>query len=59
VAERLFQLVNLIVEQAITEPALIEGLDADLPSEKLAAIENRDRRAMAERSESSNWPPSA
>jgi Domain of unknown function (DUF4145) len=42
VAERLFQLVNLIVEQAITEPALIERLYADLPPEKRAAIATRD-----------------
>jgi hypothetical protein len=48
VAERLFQLVNLIVEQAITEPALIERLYADLPPEKRAAIEIRDRRVAAE-----------
>jgi hypothetical protein len=46
IASKLFKLVNLIVEQAITEPAEIEDLYADLPPEKLAAIENRDRRAL-------------
>jgi hypothetical protein len=50
VALRLFELVNLIVAQAITEPALIESLYADLPPEKIAGIETRDRRAL-ERSE--------
>jgi hypothetical protein len=53
VALRLFQLVNLIVEQAITEPALTESLYGDLPPEKLEAIERRDRRAL-ERSENSS-----
>ncbi len=48
VAERLFQLVNLIIEQAITDLALVERLYADLPPEKRAAIETRDRRATAE-----------
>jgi hypothetical protein len=52
-ALRLFQLVNLIVEQAITEPALTESLYSNLPAEKLEAIERRDRRAL-ERSENSS-----
>jgi Domain of unknown function (DUF4145) len=50
IAARLFLLVNLIVEQAITEPALVAGLHASLPDTKLSAIETRDRRAAAARS---------
>jgi hypothetical protein len=53
VALGLFQLVNLIVEQAITQPALTESLYSNLPPEKLEAIERRDRRAL-ERSENSS-----
>jgi hypothetical protein len=53
VALGLFQLVNLIVEQAITQPALTESLYGNLPPEKLEAIERRDRRAL-ERSENSS-----
>jgi hypothetical protein len=53
VALGLFLLVNLIVEQAITQPALTESLYGNLPPEKLEAIERRDRRAL-ERSESSS-----
>lgn len=41
---KLFQLVNLIVEKMITEPKQIGAMFTGLPADKLAGIENRDKR---------------
>lgn len=43
-AASLFGLVNFIVEKMITEPNEIDGLYALLPTDKLEAIEKRDKK---------------
>ncbi|MBA8794922.1 hypothetical protein FHX74_002550 [Friedmanniella endophytica] len=43
-ATALFSLVNLIVEQAITEPKTVAAMYAALPATKREAIEKRDQR---------------
>ncbi len=45
VAGALFRLLNLIVEQAITEPRVVDELYSSLPSTKRDAIDRRDGRA--------------
>jgi hypothetical protein len=42
-ATSLFELINIIIEKAITEPRKIERLYNNLPGNKLSGIENRDR----------------
>lgn len=42
-AERLFDLVNLIVDQMITHPRTVQEMYAKLPPSKLEAIERRDK----------------
>lgn len=42
-AENLFKLFNLIVEKMISEPKLVDEVYSNLPPDKLAAIEKRDR----------------
>lgn len=44
-ALRLFELVNLIADQMISQPNVVKKLYDQLPAEKLAAIEKRDARA--------------
>lgn len=41
----LFNLVNFIVEKAISEPREVAAIYANLPAAKLAGITNRDKRA--------------
>jgi hypothetical protein len=43
-AETLFGLVNLIAEKMISEPKHVEALYKSLPADKLAGIENRDKK---------------
>jgi len=43
IAERLFDLVNLIAEQMITHPNTVKHLYEKLPASKLKAIVNRDK----------------
>lgn len=42
IVNTLFQLVNLVVEKTITEPAVIENMFEDLPEDKKQGIKNRD-----------------
>lgn len=42
IAERLFDLINIIASQMITHPKMVEEMYAKLPPEKLAGIQKRD-----------------
>lgn len=44
IVEKLFSLINLIVEYLVTKPTEIENLYSIIPAEKLAAIEKRDQK---------------
>ena len=45
IATSLFKLVNIIAEKMISEPKHIEAMFADLPENKIDAIEKRDKKS--------------
>lgn len=48
IATRLFDLINIITEQMITQPKHVEELYSKLPESKRAAIEVRNTKALAD-----------
>ena len=48
VAKRLFDLINIITEQMITQPKHVEELYSKLPESKRTAIEVRNIKALAD-----------
>ncbi len=48
IATRLFDLINIIAEQMITQPKHVEELYSKFPESKRAAIEVRNTKALAD-----------